>query len=115
MALIIILITATGIFASFLTAKRYVNRSTRRILALNFARQKLEELRTEVRQDTWDSGGLKVTGSGVWTPADGETLPGDFGSIWQGKRYYSVEAVTSPVGTKYRKVTVKITWSELTP
>ena len=96
-ALVILVSTAAGIFASFIAAQGYSANAKRRIVAVNFARQKLEELRPEVRQDTWNTGGLKIT---AWTPYEPlpATLPGD------GRRY-QVESVP---GVNYRKVTVEI-------
>lgn len=96
-ALVIMLITATGVFSSFIVVKRYVVRATHRILALNFARQELEEFRPQASS-------LTPT---TWTSY--ENLPGEFYSKFNAQRCYKVEIVTD---RDYHKVTVKIRWDE---
>ena len=44
-ALVILVSTSAGIFASFIAAQRYGASAKRRIVEVNFARQKLEELK----------------------------------------------------------------------
>ena len=105
-ALVILAATVAGIFASFIASQRYVATAKRRIVAVNFARQKLEELRPYVRQDTWTNSTNPLY-SPDETSATPRILPGDFGTQWGGKRYYTVN--TS--GT-YRPVNVTVTWSE---
>lgn len=104
MALMIILTTATAIFASFIAANNYTGRAKRRIIAVNFGRQKLEELKPQVRQDSWDSGSLAIQG---WTSY--ESLPGAYASTWGMQRRYKVSAVT---GQDCRQVTIEIAWNE---
>lgn len=113
-ALMIILTTATAIFASFIAANNYTGRAKRRIIAINFGRQKLEELKPYARQDTWDNAptgdpltnGLALTG-GSWTTY--ENLPGTYNATWQMRRRYKV----SPVGSQdCRQVTVELEWIE---
>ena len=124
-SLVIISITATGIFASFIAAQHYVQRSKRRIIAFNFARQQFERLKPSVREDTWantpqcdpDLNGMALTSTlncpsyspaePVWT--DWKNLPGDFGNsaTWNGRRRYKVEASGSG---DYRAVTAEIRW-----
>lgn len=121
-ALMIILTTATAIFASFIAANNYTGRAKRRIIAINFGRQKLEELKPFVRQDTWNNAatgdpltnGLAVTDDGDiddeptdWTTY--EPLPGTYNATWQMRRRYRVSSVGSQ---DYRKVTVGLDWSE---
>lgn len=125
-SLVIIAITATGIFASFIAAQYYVKRSKRRIIAFNFAREQLERLKLSVREDRWantadcnpDLNGLALTSTlncasyspsePVWT--DWKNLPDDFGNpaTWNGRRRYKVEAGGS--GDYYRVVTTEIRW-----
>lgn len=116
-SLVIISITATGIFASFIAAQSYVKRSKRRIIAFNFARQQFEQLKPAVRQDTWDTGSLTVTDAdnddcaddpGDWTPWS--NLPGDFGTTWGGQSRRCIS--NAPMGRDYREVQLQIKWNE---
>lgn len=106
-SLIIILLTATGVFSSFISSQRYVIRTSHRVTAADFAREKLEELRMLNKAQI-----NALTGLG-WQPDDtGETLPGDFGqpSKWNGRRLYQV----NPVTTTITAITAKIVWDEPT-
>ena len=125
-ALVIISITAAGILASFIAAEHFVERSGRRITAFNFARQKLEQLKPYVRENTWadppncdpDLNGLALTSNLncvsyspselIWT--DWKNIPGDFGnpSTWNGRRRIKVEAGGG--SSTYRMVTTEIRW-----
>ena len=110
-SLLILLATAAGIFASFVAAQNYVLRSKRRIAAVNFVRQKLEELRPYVRQDTWTN---STSGANLLWAAENatktyapETI--DFTDTWTGQRNY---AVTNTVNTALRNVSVTANWTE---
>ncbi len=100
-ALMVILVAATGVLASFIAAKRYTVRANHRIIAMNLARQKLEILRAHMRQDTWDSGNLSV---GSYS----ESLSSESRLI-NGTRGYQVQAVSDK---EYRRVIMNITWDE---
>lgn len=126
-SLVIISITATGIFASFIAAQSYVHRSKRRVIAFNFARQQFERLKPSVIAGTnpgeWDNttancnpdlNGLVVTSAlncpgsnATWT--SWSNFAGDFGTTWNGQRRYKVEAVGSG---DYREVQTQIRWNE---
>lgn len=113
-ALVIVLLTAAGIFASFITAKRYVLRSNHRIVALNFARQKTEDLRRLLGQNRWNQDLPAGLNPADWSSY--ESLPGEFGARWLAKRRYKIEPVEDPPGVprEYRRVTVEISWNEAT-
>ncbi|HOX54758.1 MAG: prepilin-type N-terminal cleavage/methylation domain-containing protein [Candidatus Omnitrophica bacterium] len=59
---LILVIAASGVFASFVAANRYVNMSKRRMAAVNLARQVSERLYTSVAGDTWTASGLLYCG-----------------------------------------------------
>ncbi len=57
----IILVAAFGgISATFISAKRYVGRANRRLVATNLVRDVLSNLHISVRADTWDTGDLRI-------------------------------------------------------
>jgi len=109
-AMLILTIAATGIFASFVSSKKYFQTAHHRIFAMNLARQTLEDLRLEVRADTWDNGFL---GDGFSTQDD---IIGPVNIRFQ--RYYNVSFVdlngngTEDAGEPH-KVTLTISWDEL--
>ena len=109
-SLVIILITAAGIFASFLAAQNYVMRSKRRIAAVNVARQKFEELKPFVRQDTWADSttgvNLLYAGIGATQPYTGTF---SFTSSWTGGLNYTV---ANPDDTSFRSVSMMVNWTE---
>lgn len=110
-SLLILLATAAGIFASFVAAQNYVLRSKRRIAAVNFARQKLEELRPYVRQDTWTN---STSGTNLLWAAEGTTQAYGpeifyFSNTWTGQLNYTV---TNTVNTALRNVSVTASWTE---
>lgn len=101
---LILSMTVGGILFVFSTEKGVVSHSGRRDEAMNFARQTLEELRNEVREDTWDTGNLRIH----QTPWN--SLSGDFGTKFSGQRKYEVTA--GPALDAYRAVTVTVDWTE---
>ncbi|MFH1246016.1 MAG: prepilin-type N-terminal cleavage/methylation domain-containing protein [Candidatus Omnitrophota bacterium] len=104
---LILAITIAGLFASFSTAQSLVSHAGRLIPAKDFAQQTLETLRKEVRDDSWNTGELRVQETS-WEP-----LPGTFGTIYSGQRKYAVENSPFPVdGSGGRKVTVTVDWQE---
>ena len=109
-SLLILLTTAAGIFASFTAAQNYVLRSKRRIAAVNFARQKLEELRPYVRQDTWTN---STSGVNLLYAPETSSQPYSesfsFSSTWSGLLNYTV---TNTINTASRMVSVTANWTE---
>ena len=112
-SLLILLTTAAGIFASFTAAQNYVLRSKRRIAVVNFARQKFEELRPYVRQDTWTN---STSGANfLYAPESSSQLYSElffFSSIsstWTGLLNYTV---TNTVNTASRMVSITANWTE---
>lgn len=120
--MVIVAITAAGIFASFIAAQNYVSRSRGRIMAINAERAELERLRAAVIEGGWgsvppdtatcdpDTHGLMLTGNCT----DGWTSWGDFtgtfgGPPWNGRRRYRVTAV-SPDGP--RQAEFQLSWAE---
>ena len=106
-SLLILLTTAAGISASFTAAQNYVLRSKRRIAAVNFARQKLEELRPYVRQDTWTN-----STNSLWAAENAtQAYPPENISLdtWPGQRNYTV---TNTDNKALRPVSVTANWTE---
>lgn len=107
-SLLILLMTATGIFASFIASQNYVMRSKRRIAAVNFVRQKFEELKPYVRQDTWAAGTNLLYAPATSIP---QLYPGtfSFSAAWPGNLNYTV---TNTDDTVYRAVNLTASWLE---
>ena len=106
---LILAVTVGGILSVFSTEKGVVDRTGRRMQAMNFARQKLEELKNAVRADTWPNAGDLAAGVDKPAPiANG----GDFTSIFEGDRKYTVNDVFVNGDTVYKSVTVTVSWTE---
>lgn len=109
-SLLILLITAAGIFASFIASQNYVLRSKRRIAAVNFARAKFEELKPYVRQDTWANFTLGV--NLLYAPPASSQAYSEsfsFGGTWTGFLNYTVDNTDD---TAYRAVNLTASWQE---
>ena len=103
-ASLILVFTVAGVLFVFSSEKAALERAGRRIQAMDFARQTLEQLKNEVRADTWDAGGLRVHDDG-W-----QALPGKFAANFSGRRKYVV--TSGPAAGSYRCVTVTVDWVE---
>jgi Tfp pilus assembly protein PilV len=104
-SLLILAVVITGIMSVFISSQRYIIRSRHRLQAANIARQILEDLYREVRQDTWDTGELR----GNYSKSGSITLPGEpITYNWN----FTVSNVT---GYSYRRVTVNVSWNETSP
>jgi len=103
-AALIVAVTFAGLIASFNASRVYIIRSSKRLLAANLARSKLNELNSEVRADTWEDPDnmLAPTGPSVSHSFGG----GDY----QGT--YIVETVNVGGDEGYRKVTMTINYPE---
>ena len=60
LAALIFSITSAGLFSTFSAQRIATERSERRLQAVYYARQVLEELRARVDQRNWDSGDLSI-------------------------------------------------------
>lgn len=62
-SVVLVALTAAGIFASFIAAQNYVSRSRGRVNTANAERQQIESLKAEVIQQAWD-----ITNTTAYTP-----------------------------------------------
>jgi len=107
---LILTLTVGGVLFIFTTEKGAVGHTGRRMQAMDFARQTLEQLKNKVGADTWDEAGQPLTVQD-WTSY--ETLSGDFGTVFSGQRRYRVDPLTGvDSSTGYREVTVEVNWIE---
>ena len=120
-----------GVLYVFSTEKGVVARTGRRIQAMYFVRQKLEELKNKVGGDTWPGGDLAETDP-TWAGTEEnwtswELLTGDFGEggkfEGQGRRYRvrNIDADTTfdsdndgdaTNDIDYKQVEVVVDWQE---
>ena len=113
---VILAATVACLLCVFSTESGVVDRTGRRMQAMVFARQTLEELKNAVGADTWPNSGLLGT-VGVGITA---TLPGsELKSKFSGTRTYTVTNIDADgVGgyedDEYKQVTVTIDWTEPT-
>ena len=107
-ASLILVFTVAGVLLVFSSEKAALERAGRRIQAMDFARQTLEQLKNEVRADTWDTATNDLR---IHTEAP-QALPGKFGANFAAQRGYVVTAGPAPIADSYRIVTVTVDWSE---
>ena len=122
-ASLILSITVGGILYLFSTEKVVISRTGRRVEAMNFARQTIEQLRNEVRDDTWLVGTLSA---GTHSTEAFLSLSGtELGDKFPGQgRSYTVTDIDADSGfdsdgngvktddIDYKKVTVTVDWTE---
>lgn len=128
-SVVIIALTAAGIFTSFIAAQNYVSRSKGKVSTSNAERQQIEALKAEARQEAWDSiantyntadcdpdqNGLALTASLNCTNSSAgwtgwKNVTGTFGQApYNGKRRYRVTELT-PGGS--RQAEVQLNWTE---
>lgn len=95
---VIVAATFSGLLATFVGVRRYVNRANQRLVVANLARGTLNDLYKEVRQDTWDSGVLAGGYTGTITE-----------SVYP-FNYTGNYTVSNVSGADYRQVTVNIAY-----
>jgi len=107
-ASLILVFTVAGMLFIFSSEKAALERAGRRIQAMDFARQTLEQLKNEVRADNWDTGTNDLR---IHTEAP-QALLGKLGANFAAQRGYVVTAGPAPIADSYRIVTVTVNWSE---
>ena len=117
-ALVILTSAASGLFASFVAAQRYVSRSRNRLRAVNAGRMVLEDLRVYVNQSNWDdeATNLLACPGGTYPCDKTYTLPpAEFPATppWNWSAIYTVSQI-DVAGIQMRQVTVNIQWDEPT-
>ncbi|MDP2938963.1 MAG: type II secretion system protein [Candidatus Omnitrophota bacterium] len=106
-AMVILSASVTGLFATFVSGRRIAERAKRRLIAINYARQIAESLKSAVRQDTYDTGDL---GCGVF-PCNQVSPIASPSGLFNPLNIYRIENIL--VGSvNMRKVTIKVTWDE---
>ena len=108
---LILAVTVGGILYIFSTEKGVVARTGRRVQAMDFSRQTLEELKNAVGADTWpDQGFLGTVGAAITDPLDAGAFADKFG----GSRSYEVVDIDVDFDgtTDYKQVSVTIIWEE---
>lgn len=105
-ALMIILITVTGIFTAFIAAARYARDAKNKVTAVNLVRQRLEELRPYVRQDTWNN-----PANLLYAPPGGTEIYPDYNYAINNFNYTVGYTVTADATNDRRTVEVKASWN----
>lgn len=120
---LILAVTVGGVLYIFATEKGVVARTGRRIEAMDFARQTLEELKNAVTAggtNAWPGGALAQTDAawgdpGVWNNWVGLSADSNLGSKFTGEgRRYRVQNI-DPDGDgeiDYKQVQVVVDWGE---
>lgn len=118
-AAVIMAITVSGIFAVFIASGRFVNRSQRRLSAINIAQAEIEKRRGYVRSDTWgdanDGANLGLTG-GAWTASvAGPNIlgaPTQFHYMVALDPRFAIPVSITTDNEKCRQVFMRVQWNE---
>ncbi|MDO9573327.1 MAG: hypothetical protein Q7J37_05550 [Candidatus Omnitrophota bacterium] len=107
-ATVIFSLVMAGMASVFVSSKRYVLRARDRITSSEMGKLFLEPLQLAVRADSWDSGFLACGELGLGSHSCGassvNTIP------------YTVQyQVDNIPGVSLRRVTAKVSWTELSP
>lgn len=129
-SVVIVALTAAGIFASFIAAQNYVSRSKGRVSTSNAVRQQIENLKVGVDAEAWyqvpspppncdpDLNGLSLTDALTTCGPDAgwtawKRVNGTFGDPpLNGKRRYKVTLVDPLAPGGARKAEVQVNWTE---
>lgn len=104
-AMVILALISTGVFSVMLSARYLVQRSKRRLIAIEIAKREIENKRQFIRADTWYTPGNPLDDTGAWsgwTPA----ASGPYSYEWR----YRVDP--GPPGLECRQMTIQVMWSE---
>ena len=104
-SVLIILIISAGVLSAFVGGHQLMNRSRHRLQALNFARETLDTLRSNYQYDSAQMN----EGSHDESEIGGNIIRGEMETLNETILTYNV---TEPEPTGYKKVSVKIEWTE---
>jgi len=99
--------TFAALFATFVGVRRYVKRANKRLITVNLEKRVFGDLYRYVRQDTWDTGGLKLT---LGVPVDLPDYSIDNIIYQRSSPDQNRYEVNPAAGMDYRKVTVTINY-----
>lgn len=111
-ASLILVFTVAGLLFVFSSERAALERAGRRIQAMDFARQTLEQLKNEVRADTWLTGTLSAGTHN--TEAFLSLSDYKLGYNFSGNRWYEVTDRNPDADAEidYKEVTVTVDWDE---
>lgn len=108
-AAVIFIIAAMGIFGVFSMSQNLSTVSEKEIIAANYGRQLLEDLRANVDQRTWAAGTWPLTCDSTWRSWPTAPTTWDaFSNLSGNATYNCVENEDGIVGL--RKVTLNVSW-----
>jgi type II secretory pathway pseudopilin PulG len=114
-AALILALAVGGVLFVFGTEKVVTARTGRRVMAMDYAIQRLDILKNAVTATDWvnDSGALAETNPN-WTPSPPEQIPSEFGdpARFNCRRSYRVTNVGPANNPNYKQVEVKLEWDE---
>lgn len=111
-AALILSVAASGLFASFIAAQKYVIRSRHRLTAANAARMVLEDFKNHVDQNTWDDPVKNPLACATYPCTKTYVLPPEFiGTPFNWRASYVITPIDVG-GITMRRVDVTIHWDE---
>ncbi|MBU1367788.1 MAG: hypothetical protein KKE55_06850 [Candidatus Omnitrophica bacterium] len=108
---LILALVFSGLLASFVSVRKYTRRANKRLVSVNLARDVLNRLYSEVREDNWDVAGTPLNA----TPAFHNLTEIGFSTNTPtvGIINYSGNYVVAPTAEDYRQVWANITYPDI--
>lgn len=109
---LILALVFSGLLASFVSVRKYTRRANKRLVSVNLARDVLNRLYSEVREDNWDVAGTPLNATPAFhnlTEIGFSTNTPTVGII----NYSGNYAVNSLPGRDYRQVWANITYPDI--
>jgi prepilin-type N-terminal cleavage/methylation domain-containing protein len=103
-SLVILSLLASGMLSVFVSSRKLVSRSKRRLYATEIARREIDSRRDRIRADTWclTGGANFLDPTATWSNCASAAYPG-----------FTVECRVEGIpGRDYRKLSVRVRWNE---
>lgn len=113
---VIMATTIAGIFTVFTSGNKFVQRSNRRLIAINLAQEQLENRRVQISADTWgnpnDGSNLGLTAAGWtnWTNVIALPIPFDYRYRVDSDEHNTIPS-NVPLAEVCRRVYMQVRWT----
>jgi prepilin-type N-terminal cleavage/methylation domain-containing protein len=101
-SMIVLALLASGFFSILVSARYLVNRSTMRMTGLEIAQLRIEELKANIRADTWWLGGSPYQATGAWST---------WAAYAPDPTFQTRTRVDAVGGFDCRKVSIQVQWN----
>lgn len=107
-SMVILALLAAGFFSAAVSGRKLTWRSRMRFTAAEIAHRRLEELRANVRADTWNLAASPLNPSGAWTAWVASPENPAF------ETRYVVSSINAPFVSDARNISMQVRWNDTT-